>query len=441
MAEDLRRVDEVVRIAFDDKTIRIVTQYEISTRFFTQPSAFSVTIGSPQITQDLIKLARPGTPFVLYIGETPQMSGLVDGYIVSGSGGSQLTVRGRDYLAKLHDETCGADTPFSNLTYEQLVLRVLDLAGIEEFSLVGSNESNRRVVSDTIITELQPQNTNVGALAATTAAAAVAAAAGAAQVASAATGAAAGAAGAKVLIPTVVDIKKQVIKVKVGDTWYSFLKRELDRAGLFLRCGAEPRSYILAPPQGNQAPAFRICRRRFSNRDTVNVVGHPRFRNETTKRHGAYIVHGRGGGGKDGRAKVVGTYEDAEMLAWGLDKERHIVDTDVKSTAQAAYLAQRYCAEARRNGFELSYVVAGHRTPVIGGGNTKYGVWAPDVVVDVNDDEFGIYEPMWIEGVTFRGGGNQGTTTELTLVRPADLIFGDPFASPKQASKRRKRGS
>jgi prophage tail gpP-like protein len=66
-------------------------------------------------------------------------------------------------------------------------------------------------------------------------------------------------------------------------------------------------------------------------------------------------------------------------------------------------------------------------------------VWAPDTVVRVLDDEHGISGDFWIEGVTFRGSSSHGTTTELTLMRPEDLVFGEgEFDSgPKKKGKAR----
>jgi hypothetical protein len=50
-------------------------------------------------------------------------------------------------------------------------------------------------------------------------------------------------------------------------------------------------------------------------------------------------------------------------------------------------------------------------------------VWAPDTIVDVDDDEFGISGQFWVESVTFK---RPPTTTTLVLMRPSDLVFGEP---------------
>ena len=48
-------------------------------------------------------------------------------------------------------------------------------------------------------------------------------------------------------------------------------------------------------------------------------------------------------------------------------------------------------------------------------------VWTPNTVVDVQDEEFGLFGPWYLSSVTMRRGPE--TTTELTLMRPEDCVF------------------
>ena len=68
----------------------------------------------------------------------------------------------------------------------------------------------------------------------------------------------------------------------------------------------------------------------------------------------------------------------------------------------------------------LSYTLAGHTTPRIGGRDRV--VWAVDTVVEVDDQELGIAGTFWIEAVEFSRGPETNTT--ITLMRPGDLVFG-----------------
>jgi prophage tail gpP-like protein len=48
-----------------------------------------------------------------------------------------------------------------------------------------------------------------------------------------------------------------------------------------------------------------------------------------------------------------------------------------------------------------------------------------NTLVAVVDDEYGLRGHLWVESVEFKRNGS-GTTTTLTLLRPADLVYGEP---------------
>jgi len=146
-------------------------------------------------------------------------------------------------------------------------------------------------------------------------------------------------------------------------------------------------------------------------------------------------VYGRGGGGPDGRKQVQGEYVDEEMVGWGLEKVWSKKDQLAKTSSQALHLARRHCAEARRNGWHLSYKLRGLSWPILG--STQEGVWCRDAIVDVDDEEYGIRGPMWIGEVQQHGEGKSETATEITLYRPDDLVFGDDVIPRKQPAKKK----
>jgi prophage tail gpP-like protein len=207
------------------------------------------------------------------------------------------------------------------------------------------------------------------------------------------------------------------LKAKIGERWYEFVKRQLDRAGLFLWCGGQG-EFILTAPNANQAPIYRILRRRGQTRNEVNVIS-ARFRNATSQRFSECKIYGRGGGKKFGRTKVSGIFVDEEMTALGLKRPLVLHDDNVTNEEQAVFYARRKIAESIRNGWNLTYTVAGHTIPSLQTG--QRAVWAPDTIVTIDDDEFGLSDNYYIEKVTFRR--NPATTTELTLLRPDSLVF------------------
>jgi prophage tail gpP-like protein len=174
-------------------------------------------------------------------------------------------------------------------------------------------------------------------------------------------------------------------------------------------------------------PVCSITRQRDQTRKQGDAISF-RYQDDTTMRHAAYIVYGRGGSGKEGRDLIMGTYVDEEMVAYGFQNSRTVTDDDCKSNAEADYIARRTCAEERRAGWQLSYTVSGHTYPSQFAKNS-FGVWVPDTVCRVDDDELDIHGNFYIEAVTYKRSPE--TTTELTLMRPQDLIFADKlFTQP-----------
>ena len=458
--------DDRVRLELDDTLVITLQSYVVSQQFLTVPSAFSATIGDGDSVIELITSYPPKTPYRLLIGEVPQHTGELDGAAADGGGeGTVVNLNGRDGLALLHDAHATADKGFGNLSYADLASACIDGAGYGEYTLFTSNDANRRVQgglssSTQVAAPKNPDGARVGAT--------VVAAGGVdpngpeAKLAQQQANAAAKLTGQSITVvlgaPTSItdQIASQTaafnrkttsakstakkLQIKLGDTWYGFFKKEADRAGLFIFAGVDKDLFVLTEPNAKQKPTYRLYRKRGLDRNEVNVLSH-KHHNRTEGRHARYIVVGRGGSGKGGREKVRGEFVDQEMVDFGYVKPWAKEDAEAKSAAQCEFYARRACAEARRQGWELVYTVEGHTAPsLVGNGRA---VWAIDTIVDVQDDELGIYGPHWIEGVALRGGPS-GTTTEITLMRPEDLVFGEGvFLAPKVPKKKggRRRGS
>lgn len=388
-SDDLGGVNDAVTLQLGGDELLIAESYDVRMSWFRQPSVFALRTGWGGATTELLERYPENTPFELHVAGRLQFTGRIDEVEVEqSSGASEVTFKGRDDLAPLHDATATADRSFENDNFDDLVSKLLTAAGVENFTLIFENDANRN----------RKTGVDVNASAST---------------------------GRKVFgRQRASTARKKAGQLRAGESYYGFLKKELDRAGLFLFAAAN-NTFVIAEPSSRQAPVARLVRQRGLLRNEVTVL-RARFRKSATKRFCEAVVHGRGGGGKFGQQPVTASFRDNEMIELGYPKERvtTIKDDKVSSAEQALFLAKKAIADGRREGWSLSYTVSGHSVPALAGRSKRdRAVWCVDSVVSVADDELGIYEPLWISDVTLaRDGG--GTRSELTLVRVDDLVTG-----------------
>jgi prophage tail gpP-like protein len=383
MGFDLRNS---VQLILGGDEVFIVESYQVRIGMLAQPAAFAVQLGNNQVAKALMKKYPPNTKFELRINEAPQFVGRTDGWTVTGSGDGPTTLqlRGRDSLALLHDACVESDLSFSDVTFTSLTSTVLDkVYGDGQTILLGINDANRKVMTGSTPKVTKP----IAAVSDD--------------------------------VLTEPNAQQKTLQAKIGQRWYGeFLKPQYDRGGLFLTASCnEPNSFILSTPNANQNPLYRIRHRRGAE---DNVVKSVMFKNEPTARFAQCVVHGRRGGGAEARSKILGTYVDQEMVALGYKKSLVVKDDKCTTTKQAEFLARRKIAESRRAAWQLQYTVSGHTTPSLVKGTA---VWAPDTIVEVDDEDLGVSGLYYVESVEHRGAPQ--TETTLTLMRPGDVIFGE----------------
>jgi prophage tail gpP-like protein len=372
----LGATSDTVRLQLGDEDVLISESYEVKLGVLTQPAAFSLRLGHGSVVRELIEKYPPRKPFKLFVGGALQFRGEIDGYEASGeTGATEITIRGRDSLAPLHDAFVTADKSYTDASYLDIFLSQLGEVGFVG-KILFTNEANRKAVTGTNTVQTTDPNTQAVATAVT----------------------------------------KKVMQAKVGERRYHLCKRQFDRAGLFAWAAASGDA-ILGEPNTHQRAAYRIVRQRGQDRDAVNAIS-AKYRNETTPRYSECVIYGRGGGKRFGRQKSKGSFIDTEMTALGYERPLVAKDNNVTTDAQAELYARRVLAESRRAGWSLTYMMAGHTTEAVTGGRA---VWAPDTMVEVDDQEFGLKDTYWIESVTHRRGPQ--TTTEIVLMRKEDLFF------------------
>lgn len=391
--DDLVRLQVFGQDLSDPIGVKVAESYEVTRGFLRQPGDFKLRLGSAEVASELLTtVARPGNIFAITIGnsEVPQLTGEIDGFEAEASAGAtEVTIHGRDAMALVHDAMCPVEKSFTNYSYNDLVHDALkQLAGIQNFNLDTDGASNRKITTGVNV-RIKP-------------------------------GAAPGS-----LDATAFTVARK-IHAKLGERVLQFLRRHLDRAGLFLIAspsGSGP-SFVLCRPNTEQAPLYRIARHLEGGDDPgpseISNIVSARWRVDTSHMYSEVAVYSRSGGRKAGRTKQRGDFDDVSMQAFGFNRPLVLRDKQTQTAEQAEFLARRHIAESNRQGRRLEYVMRGHSTPSLQGDGRA--VWAPDTIVQVDDDEFGLSDNFWIESVTFRR--NPQTTTTLSLMRTDDLIFG-----------------
>jgi prophage tail gpP-like protein len=404
-ADDIGNTSDQITLTLNGSQVLIAEAYEIRLSFFEQPSTFSITLGSGDQAKFFLQNFGPNIPFTLAVGNLPLFVGLTTAIEVNGDvNGTTTTIHGRDGMSALLETRLVADKCFSAATYTGLVQAVLDDLKLKQFVLItdtnGVSDNRKKCAGVPVqVLEVPPELAD--------------------------------------LLTTPLPQKPQV-QGKAGEVAYHYLKRELERAAMFLRCGADG-SYILSAPFPKQAPLYNLVRQRGASPNLVNVISH-RFRFDTVGRSAHYVVLGRGGGAPttasspvlDGdladlnlavgaRGPIKGSFDDPEMVELGYTNFWVKKDKHVTSSKQADFLAHRKAAQDQRHGFELTYKVSGHTVPAIAGGRAA---WTVDTIVNVQDDELGLSGPFWIENVSMRRDMGGGTTTEIKLLKPDYLVFG-----------------
>ncbi len=341
-----------------------------------------------------------GTPFQLLVRGQPQLTGRTDRRSLSlrrGAGGTTFLVSGRDSLAELVNGEITARQSFKDTTFADMVRRALKAVGLDPSKLVTSNDANRSAKAGIPITVTQP--------------------------------------GVKVdgvqTVPGTLGAAKAQFEAKFGDRWMEFLRKHLDRAGLFLWCAGDG-TFVLSAPNIHQKAAYTIYRD--LKNDYANILDSEED-DDVTERHSEVVVYGVGGGKKDGTIKSKGTFGDQEMADYGFDRPMAVRDKVVQTGAQAGYFARRKLAEERRDGYMLQYVIAGHTLPVSPGNANQRAVVTPDTVVHVHDEVMGIDGDFYVE--TVQRTGNPQAETVMRLMRPQDLVFGELEKATQGAVKPR----
>ena len=363
--------------------------YQVKSAILTQPSAFSMRIGTGDSLAKLLAKYPPNTPFQLKINDITYQTGRTDARGSASTGHDELVLSGRDLLSKLHDPSIPEEFTLKDPTYKDLITKVLVANGLTDAKLVGSNEANRKaMVGVSRDLEIQPPRDALGEKVETEAG----------------------------------GVPDRPLEAHFGERWLEYIHRHIGHAGLFLWAAADGKTFVLSEPNPNQVALYQLLRKYKTTNGVSNActILSETFNDDTVGRCSECRVYTRGHSKKKGRQNAQGVAHDKEMQAYGFTRVHVEKDVNAKTPKRAEFWARKWIAESIRRSWRLSYKVFGHTTKSMIG---EHVCWTPDTIVYVDDEKLGLRGNYYIEGVTFDSSPH--ATTTLDLMRIDSLIFSD----------------
>ena len=113
------------------------------------------------------------------------------------------------------------------------------------------------------------------------------------------------------------------------------------------------------------------------------------------------------------------------MVELGFTTRKVVIDDHAKTNAQALYLARKLCTEARRMHRVFTYHMPRRHTAPLLRDPSRRAILAPDICVSLKDDENGMEGVFYSERVRHMASASGPTGTDITIMVPEDLVYGD----------------
>lgn len=391
MKAAVTRLDEIgakwmdpVELTIEGERIALLKSYQVAMSVFSQPSAFTATIGGPEKTEKLFRRFKCGQTFQMSINGTVVQTGKIDRIAASSLCPTDVSISGRDSIAQLYDskfiQDCSLRGTYLSVTKEQLAA-----VGLGDRTVHSDQNAMKAFVLGKTVVKVPAPVTMCPAP------------------------------GEPLVVSDPIEmVVSNSVQAHAGESRYEWLKTQYRKVGLYLWSLGDG-DFALFQPNPNQVPVYQIVRKAGGRH---NILSHE-YEEKTDNRHSSVTVVGRGGGVCDGRKQISYTWTDTEMEKLGIIKPMMYRDNKIKKVDEAKATARRIGLKERRDGWKLSYRVTGHMvTSLI----PSLGLipWVPDFVVAIADEELGIFGNFYLSDVDFMRS-NGGTTTHLRFMRLEDV--------------------
>lgn len=410
------------------------SEFRFESDIFTPSDAFRISMGvgssSALKTQDTIDFLRrfiyPGASVKLYVanGKTHalQATGFVDATdIQNDAGGTKFSVEGRDAASLLIRDAAPIDQYSKDTTIQAFATRACEKHGITVQGSAALNRSRAtgKVSKDTK-RRLQDQARELGIPAANLSdKIAGAIAAGTITINDVAIASRSDSLDSLKLY----QMTAKEAKPQAGETTWEFIERHVKRNGALMRMSVDGKLMLMGIDY-DQLPTHDIIRKTTSRRTKVSAKGAVSEWNnvisggeriDTANVYGRVVVYGRAKGQDATRSAFKGVAENMTGDAVGSNITLILHDSGIRSQAEANKRAEFELAKSRQGMRVLQYTLRG-----FGQGGILY---APDTVVNVDDDVTGAKGAYYVTSRTFSLSAANGATTELRMVPSGSIAL------------------
>lgn len=239
------------------------------------------------------------------------------------------------------------------------------------------------------------------------------------------------------------EVKMQDLKPRPGRSLWDWLSHLLSRHGLTAQPAGVRSALLLQDPDYEQ-PSMGTIRRSVKYGKQSNIVQSTAIR-DGSRFVTCMLMTGQGGAEGESRTSNQKTYDVTAVAGVWNDQLTGLKDFSVgarrkppsaaalddgsvyrflyhqdkeaRNQEQLLKSATRVVADRLKESLQYQVTIKGFRDPVSG------VLYAPDTMVDVEDDVCDIHEPLWVAGRTFEDG-HGGPITRLTCWRPGSFSIG-----------------
>lgn len=207
------------------------------------------------------------------------------------------------------------------------------------------------------------------------------------------------------------------VKPRSGEGAFGYLSRILQHYGYWLYASAEGDSVVVAGPDYDHEPAFKLVRAGMGKLERAqggcgnNIIKGSAKTSTTSMPSHVYVRGADSSRGEKAKILVCVTFDKVRRFKPMYIEDQHATDAESAERIARLALAKKAC-----DFFSYNCTVSGFRDSV------KGGIYCVDGIAQIYDQACGVRGPMWIKSRTFTQS-RSGSFTDLSLIPLGTLLF------------------